>query len=81
MDLKDKNFACFRKKSKKGTDYYSGEVRIDEKLYWISLFEKKSKNGVNYISVVLNEKGSSVEPVQDEEDSRLKQWDEEEIPF
>lgn len=75
------NFACFKKKSKKGLDYWNGEVRINDKIYWISLFEKKSKNGVNYISGILNEKGSSVEPVQDEEDSRLKQWDKEEIPF
>ena len=56
-------------------------MRINDKFYWISLFEKKSKNGVNYISGVLNEKGSFVEPVQDEEDSRLKEWDKEEIPF
>ena len=69
---KDGEGACFKKVSKNGTPYYNGSFKLDEKEYWISLFQRKSQAGEQYISFSIQPKQakevekSGYDPVKNE---------------
>ena len=58
MERKDGSFACFKKQSKNGLNYFNGTLSLDGKEYWISIFNSHTKNGEQYLSgsVQLKEK-------------------------
>lgn len=80
MGLKENNFCAFERFSKDNKRYFSGEVRIDGKLYWISLFEKVTVKGDKFLSGVLNEKGVKEKPVEKQE-QQVDEWVNDEVPF
>lgn len=80
MENKDNNFVAFEKRSKANKKYFNGEVRIDGKLYWVSIFEKVSVKGDKYLSGVLNEKGVVEKPVEKQEQQN-DEWINDDIPF
>lgn len=53
---KNGEFACFKKQSKKGTNYFNGTLTLDGKEYWISIFNKHSQKGEQYLSGIVEPK-------------------------
>lgn len=49
-EKKNGEFACFKKQSKKGTNYFNGTLTLDGKEYWISIFNSHSQKGEQYLS-------------------------------
>ena len=62
MEKKNGEFACFKKTSKKGTNYFNGTLTLDGKEYWISIFNKHSQKGEQYLSGIVEPK----KPVSEE---------------
>jgi len=56
MEKKNGEFACFKKTSKKGTNYFNGTLTLDGKEYWISIFNKHSQKGEQYLSGMVEPK-------------------------
>ena len=55
-EKKNGEFACFKKQSKKGTNYFNGTLTLDGKEYWISIFNKHSQKGEQYLSGMVEPK-------------------------
>lgn len=49
-EKKNGEFACFKKQSQKGTNYFNGTLLLDGKEYWISIFNSHSQKGEQYLS-------------------------------
>ena len=65
MERKNGEFACFKKQSKKGTNYFNGTLTLDGKEYWISIFNKHSQKGEQYLSGIVEPKQEKAPEITD----------------
>lgn len=71
-EKKNGEFACFKKQSQKGTNYFNGTLLLDGKEYWISIFNSHSQKGEQYLSGTVKPK----EEKKEEQQTTDAGWDE-----
>lgn len=70
-EKKNGEFACFKKQSQKGTNYFNGTLLLGGKEYWISIFNSHSQKGEQYLSGHVEPK----QPKQEENAQTDDGWD------
>lgn len=63
----------WKKQSKKGTSYYSGQIKIDDKEYWVRIFKNNKENEKQPdLQLYLDKKDEIVKnPIQDTLDDQI----------
>lgn len=81
-ELKDMNFSFFKnnKKEKDTHPDFTGEIKINGEIFWISAWQKQDKNGSPYFSGAIKKKDfSSAKPKPAQ--NTMRDDMEDEIPF